>query len=135
MATLALLKEMVVQNAVGTPSPRKQTGRGRGLTYYDPDGDHQASGMGRARVRNLSPHPPPEPLLCLPYTWPQYLCRCRQDLPAPPSPPCGQPAPPRPPSSESDMDLTSGPPLLETVTGPDLHESGYEASNSASNSD
>ena len=114
--------------------PRKQTERERGLTYYEPDDDHPASGMVRARVRNPSPHPPPEPPLCLPYTWPQCLCRCRCDLPAPPSPPCTESTQPRP-SSELDTDLTSGSPLFETVTGPDSPESGYEASNLASNSD
>ena len=134
VATLALLKEMAVHNAMGIPGPRQQRGRGRGLTYYYHD-DQPATSMGKARVRNLSTCPPPEPPLHLPYTWSQCLCRCRHDLPALPSPPCAESAPPRPSSAGSDMDSTSGPPSLETVTGPDSPESGYEASNSASISD
>ena len=129
VATLAL------QNTVGTLGPRKQTGRGRGLTYYDPDDDYPASGMERARVRSPSPQPPPEPTLCLPYTWSQCLCRSRCDLHALPGPPCAEPAPPRTSSFESEMDLTSGPPSLKTVSGPDSPESGYKASNLASNSE
>ena len=113
VATLALLHEMVVQNAVGR-------GRGGGLTY-DQYEDHPTSSMGRARDRISNPHPSLEPLLCFPHTWPQCLCRCRQNLPALPSPP----------SSECE-DSTSGPPSLESITGPEL---GYKASGSASSMD
>ena len=113
VATLALLHEMAVQNVVGGR-------RGRRLTC-DQFEDQPSSGKGRARNRNSGPCPSPEPLLCLLYTWPQCLCRHRQNLPALLSPP----------SSESE-DSTSGPPSLESITGSEL---GYEVSGSASTTD
>ena len=125
VATLALMHEMAMQNATRTLGPRQHTRRrrGRGLNYHDQNEDYPTSGMGRARVRNPSPHSLPEPLFHLPYTWSQCLCRCI--LPAPPSPS----------SSESKTDSTSRPPSLESITDPEPPESGYEVSGIVSNSD
>ena len=102
---------------------------------YDYNEDQPAFNMGRARVRNPSPCTPwnlhcafPIPghsayvgagVIYLLYT--AIICQSFS---------------PRPSSDESDMELTltSGPPSLENVTGPDLPESGYEASNLNTNS-
>ena len=121
VATLALFHELATQ----TPGPRQQTrrGMGRGLNDHNWDEDYLTSGMGRARVRNPSPHPLPDPPLHLPYTWPS-VCVGVTCLPHPVLP-----------CSESETDSTSGPPSLESINDPEPPESGYEASGSTSNSD
>ena len=75
--------------------------------------------MSKARTRNPRPHPSGEAPLHFLNTWPQYLCHCRCPL---------EDISPNPSSPESE-DSTSGPPSLESNTGP---ESGYEVSFSAS---
>ena len=82
--------------------------------------------MVRARVRNSGPCLYPELLFCRPYSKPQYLIRDPLELlPSSPSS-----------SDHADSSLkSSGPPSLESITDPKSPESGYEASNLASNSD
>ena len=132
-ATLALLSEMVAQNATRRPGDRNLHPMGRGLAGVTSNTSGPSPSMGRVRAKNPGPHPCiVDPPLQIPHSWPQYLCRCRYHLPALPSPPFAEPAPPRPPSHESDTDSTSGSPSLETVMG---SESGYEASGLASSTD
>ena len=132
-ATLALLSKMVAKNATRRPGDRNLHPMGRGLADINGYSYNSVSSIGRARAQNPGPSPcVVDPLLCIPNAWPQCLCRCRQDLPALHGQPYAEPTPPRPPSSESGTDLTSGPPSLETVTGP---QSGYEASGLASSTD
>ena len=72
-ATLALMGEMIAQNAARAPGQRNANqieGRGRGLADNYP-----TPGMGRVRARNPGPHSFSEPPLCPPYTQPQCLCR------------------------------------------------------------
>ena len=77
--------------------------------------------MGTARVRNPGPHSFPEPPLHLHSHGPQCLCRDTLDTP--------------PGSLNSDGPSNdSGPPSLEFITDPESLESGYEASDSTSDS-
>ena len=132
-ATLALLSEMVAQNATRRPGDRNLHPMGRGLAGITSNTNGPSPSMDRVRARNPGPCPcVADPPLQISHSWPHCLCKCRCNLPALPSPPCAEPTPPRPHSSESDMDLTSEPPSLETVMEP---VSGYEASGSASSTD
>ena len=112
IATLALLSEMVVQNATRVPGIRNSHPIGRGLADLNSNINDPFPSMGRARARNPGPHPSVKPLLCLLYSWPQCLCRCRCPLNAPPSPP----------SFESTSTSTSGPPSLESITEPESRD-------------
>ena len=85
--TLALLSEMVVQNAIRRPGNRSFHLMGRGLADINGDINYPVPSMGRARAENPRIHSHVNPPLCLPYPWPQCLCRCRCPLSAPPSPP------------------------------------------------
>ena len=121
-ATLALMSEMVAQNATRTPGPQSQL-MGRGFVgVMNNITNPFPMSMGRARSRKPRPHPsgeaPRHPL----NSWPQCLCHCRHPL---------EDIHPNPSSSKSE-DSTSCPPSLESITGP---KSGYEASCSASSTE
>ena len=108
------------------PGIRNSHPTGRGLADINSNINNPFPSMGRARAENPSPCPSVEPSLCFPYSWPQCLCRCRDPLNDPPSPP----------SYEcTDSTSTPGPPSLESITEPESRESGYGASGSASHSD
>ena len=129
--TLALLSEMVVQKL----SEHQILDMGRGLAGITSNTNDTSPSLGRARSRNPRPHPHVETPLCLPYSWPQCLCKCRCDLPPQPDPPCADPPQPDPLVLSQTKFNETGPPSLDTVSGPDSPQSGYEASNLASTSD
>ena len=64
-ATIALLSEMVAQNATRRPGNRNPHSMGRGLVDTNGDSNNPFPTMGRARARNPSHHPhvvdPPTP--------------------------------------------------------------------------
>ena len=67
-AILALLREMVAQDATGMPGPRNSR-KEEGNTDLNSYNNDPSPSMGRARVRNPGPCPHPDPTPCLPYTW------------------------------------------------------------------
>ena len=102
-----------MQCCQGTWPNESKSNSGKGRDLGDLNNSYPTSGMGRARVRNPGPHFP-EPLLCLPYTRPQCLCRDTLDT---------QPSSPNSDGPSSD----SGPSSLESITDPKSLELGYEA--------
>ena len=78
VATLALLSEMVAQNATRTPDPRSHP-MGRGFMGVMKNNPFPMS-MVRTRSRNLKPHQSGEAQLHLLNSWPQCICHYKCSL-------------------------------------------------------
>ena len=116
VVTLTLLNDMVAQNAQVTGLRHPQP-IGRGFSVPETDDGTNDLAPCMVRARNPGPHPcGVDPLLRLPNSWLQCLCR-RSNLPtiSPPTEPALSLS-----SDSSDTELTpSGLPYLESITRPE----------------